>query len=539
MYERLVENWLTSVNEIGYQVPFCEVLVAEGYTILHMSRHGRGEHGKDIVARRGDGVLCTFQLKGGDINLTALREIRGEVEELVQLPVRLPGVSEAERHVPHLVTNGELRGDAPESLTRYRDEWVRKGHEELQVWERGTLLTKFLQAQGTFLPTALPGFREFVDLYAGPFGGPFPREKFATFFEPLIEAATTGATDLKLRRSLAAGGVVASYIIEQYSRAGNHLAAAVGWVMVGANVMRAAEKSGADAKVYAPVLEMAWAGFDRSLDALVSEVLSSDNLVCPKYVVVDSMVYGIRAAEVLGWLAAWVLEHQGRREEKLDKERVFVVLRRESPGASWVGEADWATRLAVVLFLDREERAAEARMLLESWISSVVSLATATLEEDSKANGVPSPYWLPEDVLRRRHGLLAPADDEFFGHSTFTAAQALDMLVRRMARESVATLWPPATRTIFNDFVPDSAGDVFTWRTRAGVLHETMPSRTRSWAAWSEEVATVSSNGLPGSLVRHPEWLLPFLLVYPHRANRQLTALADALIGRRAALSKA
>ena len=46
MQEKLVENWLTNVNELSYQLPFCEVLVARGYDVIHVSSHGRGEHGK-------------------------------------------------------------------------------------------------------------------------------------------------------------------------------------------------------------------------------------------------------------------------------------------------------------------------------------------------------------------------------------------------------------------------------------------------------------------------------------------------------------
>src|SRR6266545_783937 len=41
VYEKLVEHWLTNVNELGYQIPFCEALLAHGYTILHVSRHGK------------------------------------------------------------------------------------------------------------------------------------------------------------------------------------------------------------------------------------------------------------------------------------------------------------------------------------------------------------------------------------------------------------------------------------------------------------------------------------------------------------------
>src|ERR1044071_8669735 len=112
MFEKLIENWLINVHELGYQIPFCEALLTEKYKVLHVSRHGPGERGKDIVARNPIGGLVAYQLKGGDIKLPEWHSIRGEVEELVQLPISLPSITKPDKHIPYLVTNGELQGDA-------------------------------------------------------------------------------------------------------------------------------------------------------------------------------------------------------------------------------------------------------------------------------------------------------------------------------------------------------------------------------------------------------------------------------------------
>jgi hypothetical protein len=45
--ERVVENWLTSVNERQYQISFCQLLAAEGETVVYISPHGQREQGKD------------------------------------------------------------------------------------------------------------------------------------------------------------------------------------------------------------------------------------------------------------------------------------------------------------------------------------------------------------------------------------------------------------------------------------------------------------------------------------------------------------
>ena len=60
--ERVVENWLGSTNERGYENAFCQILIAEGHTIIRRPAHGPGEHGKDIVTRDRKRSLHAYPL---------------------------------------------------------------------------------------------------------------------------------------------------------------------------------------------------------------------------------------------------------------------------------------------------------------------------------------------------------------------------------------------------------------------------------------------------------------------------------------------
>lgn len=79
MLERVVDNWLTSANERSYEIPFAQLLISEGYRVLHGPVHHPFEHGKDIVALSPDGSLHAFQLKAGDLSLAALEEIQAQL----------------------------------------------------------------------------------------------------------------------------------------------------------------------------------------------------------------------------------------------------------------------------------------------------------------------------------------------------------------------------------------------------------------------------------------------------------------------------
>ena len=81
MIERVVENWLTNANERQYQIPFCQVLAAEGETVVYISPHGQREQGKDVITlgRGRNRVPRAYQLKAGRVTLKDWREYHGEI----------------------------------------------------------------------------------------------------------------------------------------------------------------------------------------------------------------------------------------------------------------------------------------------------------------------------------------------------------------------------------------------------------------------------------------------------------------------------
>jgi hypothetical protein len=118
--ERLVESWLDSASERSYQAPFCQMLAAEGHVVVHSARHSPLEFGKDIISIDPEGVPCAFQLKGNPgarLTLHQLREIKGQLLELVTQPIVHPGVPKNQQHRCFLVTNGETEEEVQRSLT--------------------------------------------------------------------------------------------------------------------------------------------------------------------------------------------------------------------------------------------------------------------------------------------------------------------------------------------------------------------------------------------------------------------------------------
>jgi hypothetical protein len=523
--ERVIANWLTNVNELGYTLPFAEVLVSEGSAIIRIARGGPGEHGKDIIARDRHGQLRTYQLKGGDINLKKWGEIRPQVEDLVRLGAFASGISKDEPHLPSLVTNGEVVGDAATSIEEYSARWAKDGAPKLDVIDGGRLLRRFIDAHDKYLPSAAMDFRRFVELYVGDFSGLIPRPALATFLEGTVAHETVGEKTRTQKRAIESMVLLGSYLVEGYSAAGNHVAAAMGWTTIAAVTMHVAQREGLTGKAYGDSLGLAWVGLDRALGRLEEEVLARPDFIERTDVVVEPTVYGLRALLVLGWLATAQLL-ASHRETTASSRAVLEVFRREVRHQRLWGEADWPYLMAISLFLGRTESQSVAELLVRNWLDVV--LAQASKRDRS---GFPSPYWLPEKVLALRGGFLARHEEERFGNTTYTAIAAANMLVRRMCRQTIAIRWPSMSRLAFADFSPRDEADWFLWSATTGDVEFEHPHWQRSWREWRAQAESCSSTTLPPVLQANIQWLLPLLLTYPHRANRAACAAADGVIG--------
>lgn len=535
MIEKLIENWLINVHELGYQIPFCEVLVSEKYTILHSQKGGRGEHGKDVVARDSSGQLFAFQLKGDDITLQRWRdEIRNQVEELVRLPVSVtvPSISKEEPHIPVLVTNGEIVGDAPTSIEAFADTWEKDGSPRLKTWQRGQLLSMFINAHGAYLPAELADFGQFVELYVSNFRERLPRKKLAEFLAKSVSPSIAQGRSRKTKRAIESMILLGSYLIEPYERAGNHISAAEGWTIVAATIMHVAQRENLPVKHYEPSLSLVWKALDSNLHKLKLEVIERGHFVEPEHIIAETdFLRGVRTLITLGWVTATSLIRVLQDEEETDSKEILDIVKKNLSTMRLSGEADWPFVVCLSLYLGRRIGSSAAEGLLESWVRSIIGA-----NNGKEAEGVPPPYWLQEKVMAFRYDLLPPYKAERFDEHSYTIHSALDMLVRRLCRQFVSSSWPQASRLTFCDYIPDDPSEWFLWRSRAGDLQLVVPEQPASWSEWSKRVSIVQQGSVPGILLKYPEWILPFVLTYPHRMNRFLSALIDGLIGGRCSI---
>ncbi len=312
VFERLVENWLTRANEREYQFPFCQTLLAKGYRLLHLSVHGPQEQGKDIIALDEKRRAVGYQLKTGNLDTAAFRAIAGELAELVELPIKFPGVRADGRHRSVLVTNGSLSDPVRDQIVDRNSHWKRRGFSPLEVMTKDEVLREFIDTNAAFFPIQLKDVDQLLELYVHPGNGPLPYAKWAEFLRSNVPVgdlperrqstkvrkareARTGRQDAKptdraLARHVSSAALLAGYALHPFTQRKNHWAVFEGWTMVAAHTLAVAERYGLDERWWKDSFTLSFEAALSAVELLVEEATGRTQLL-EGNVLVDSFVY--------------------------------------------------------------------------------------------------------------------------------------------------------------------------------------------------------------------------------------------------------
>lgn len=211
MIERVIENWLTRVNERSLEIPFCQLLTSEGYQVVHLSRHGSFEQGKDILAIDPEGVPCAFQLKGSGEKITQrlwAKEYVEQIIRLVELPIKHPSIDSSLPRNVFFVTNGELDEEVRIEIEDRNHEWERRGYPRLNTIVKGQLLARFLDLHTNLWPLELAFERNFLELFLTNGRANLDKRKLADFIINLLPFADENLNRVECSRRLASVAVM-------------------------------------------------------------------------------------------------------------------------------------------------------------------------------------------------------------------------------------------------------------------------------------------------------------------------------------------
>jgi len=498
------------------------VLAAEGETVLYVSTHGPFEKGKDLVTRTADGEIRAYQLKAGDIGLAEWRDIYGEIVNLVELAIELPGTAPVTDFVPYLVTNGEMTDPVLEQVRVANLGWQGRGvGKPLRVVQKGELFDRFRASHGAYLPHELADFRTFLELILRDGSAPAEKEKAAQLIEHVLPREPERENALSIARAAASTVLLAAYISGPSVLVSNHWSVFEYWVLAGAYVLYLAEKSKRAESDWRISFELCEIAAENALNALAEECAKLGHLV-QGFPLVDGHTYRARVTILAGLLSAWDLSLRIRRKPRNRADFVWSFLSARLKEASMWGESAVPYLFAAALEAEENCKPHVAEGVAIQLIREISTLNGAS----AKTRGLCSPYYSPEGALRLNDGLDFLNAEQFVGFS-YSIASLIDFLARRWRRQALASLWFGVTRMSLLAYLPSSFAEWFRWESTDGVLDSRLPGEPQSWESLRTSAETMSVAQLPPTLVERPAFALWFTLVYPHRFTPAMAKLIE------------
>lgn len=519
MLERVVEHWLTKAGERTYEVPFTQMLIAEGYKVLHGPVHHPFEHGKDIIAYSPDGELCAFQLKGGDLGLSELDLHQGQLFTLLATAITYPGVEPQRRpDRVFLVTNGSLTPPARDRLVA-----INTGNRELQLGvieliEKEQLLGRFRATYGQYIPTEAYDLRVLFQLLTED-GKSLPDlDAFASLQREILERGAERKS--QYARANAAALLLTAYAIGSWERIGNHLAVAQAWLTLGATIMYMGARTSYPEDVWSETYDLAFASARNALSCLVEEGILAEDLVVPD--LTEGFVYPTRSLLVCGFAAAFLLSEQLQKEDATTHSRIADLLKREVPFFQLEGEVGVPFLIAIACAL---HALGEYQLALNIVASCAHTIAITNAPGSKEA--LPGPYHSFEECLLRSISDVGDRPLEHFAGRSFGLPLALDWLARRNLRNAIESDWKCVTHIGLCEFVPSSSIQLLAARDSDSMLQSWYVAQPQSWRELVASARALRESALPQVLWRKPEFL-PYLgLLFPHRFTSSVAKAID------------
>ena len=517
MIGRIVENWLISATERGYQLAFCQMLAAEGEELLYIATHGPFEKGKDVITRAPDGSVRAYQLKSGDIRLGEWRGIDGQINNLVELPVNLPQCPPNSKHMPFFVTSGRVDDVVLDYINAANLGWQQRGFANpLAVIEKSQLVHRFVTVHGAYLPHEAKDFQSLLTLLLSDGTCPLDKPAFSRFLRSVISFEQSTAVK-NVSRSLSSAVLLTSYILGPAEKCDNHWALFEGWTMMASHVLAAATMFSLADELWKPSFDLAMIGADRALANLVEECKGRGQFI-EGHPVVDGFFYGSRQLILAGLLSAWAL---ARRRAGLDPDQQVQKLITARVREAFV----WGESAAPFLLLTALELEQQCQQpLAENFVLDYLRLLLMCHADDMR--GLPDSFMSTEDSVRFMHR-IGEQDVESFQGFSHTCQVAVDFLARRWRKQALARSWEGITRLSLDSSVPRLTWEWFFWKSDSAILESCIPGQPQSWSTLLNEVANRDTSALPPLLLQYPIFTMFWLLVFPHRLTPVTFASID------------
>jgi len=519
-----IRHWLDLVNELGYQMPFCQILISEGYKIRHISKHNAFEQGKDIIAIDPDGQPVAFQLKGGNISKSVWHSIKDEITELVEYPIVYPAIPKGLPHKSILVTNGNLEDTVRLGIDGLNSgKW--KGN-KLEVITYEQLLAKFFKASADFTPTQLVDYQVFLELYRSDGRQMINLERFCNLLRNIIRIDDTGLPKEERKRNIATAVLYSSFVLGTFRVQENNVALMQGLTVLTSYIFALVEKYNLPNKYWLPSVELIWEELHQS-GAKLEEEVNADGLEKVVISMWDGELAVYRRHIAVSYLIAFKLAQAIKKEPEWNSLASNGFMQKLVKDTSLRINCESSIPTMVFLFHYTYQGAdTTSKPVAFKFLQSSLE---ALLERNGAKSlqGLASPYYDIPTMVSNQYGLLdEPIDESFVGRS-FMIRNLVDLFARYDKRDVVEKNWRDITFISEESFEVKELWRYFLWRSEKGINVSKFPKQTQSWKKLQAEACKVNLSKLPKTLQQNLHWLPLFLQVYPHRMTPEFNKLLD------------
>lgn len=518
---------MINTSELGYQFPFCQILINEGYRLIHFSKGTAFEQGKDIIAVDKKDVPHIYQLKGGNITLTKWRNIvKAEIEELIDLPIVHPSVKKNKKPVPYLVTNGYLEDTVRVQIDSLNaSKWK---HNPVQVILLGELLEKFLKWSYEFTPQEIDNYKTFLDLYFANGIDFQDEEKLSNLLKSVLRINDASQPKEERKRNIAAAILFTSYIVSPFKQKENHITIVQTLVLLSSYILAVAEKFQLEDSYWKESFELVWSEIKNALKSLEKEI--EDDGLNKLYVSIwDGEIVPYRKHIAVSYLYAYKLSQIIEGDEDWKSIGRDDFYQKIEDSLSIFGES---SILAYIYFFEYIFKLTKDNISSTAWL--VIPLKALIVYNGRKGtDGLLSPYYKAQTSIIHLLG-LEDEDEirEAFTHKSFFIKPLIDLFARYNRKDILEKCWRELTYIEQERFVPEEKWRYFLWRSEQGIYKMEFPKQTQSWKELTDEANETDTNEIPEMILKLPFFLPLFLLVFPHRINTNLIKLLDSSVNR-------
>jgi hypothetical protein len=524
--EKLLENWLDSASERSYQAVFVQLLSAEGYTVLHSTRHCLLEFGKDILAIAPDGVGCAFQLKGAPGGRMTVGEFRREIQyQLVQLMAQTPSFPgfPVGGHRAYLVSNGQFEEEVQVAVQEMNNSPYPA---KVELWARGKLFELCKKHSALLWPSELRDNRSLLELYMANADAQLPLAKLGEMLESVLGLDRTASDgDAEFSRRVSSATWLTGICLSSYAEKENHQAVALGWTLCAALLVAVADRrQGRSATIAGACVELSKKAALDALAALWGNIEEREQLL-EGSLLAESEVMGWRLSLLLGLMAVLAIADQDM-DLLLPQSRTSLHswLKKTPLKAVLWGEAAVASLVPWVVWLRKVDATARPDEEIYRLAQVVV-----VLNQQSSNFALANPYYDGEAALRHTFGMQNPnslqiAKREQFHGAAYTATSLFHLLARTNMKTRCKSLWPNFSRLTHHRLSLDFSWDYCRLRAPTGINESKIFPSTYSWVQLKKDATEApKKTNIPETMETCPWFLALWWQAAPHRMNEEAT----------------